>query len=51
MKKTYISPTAETIKMQMAVLAPASAFGKESDPSKGINDESGVLGHSDDFDW
>ena len=46
MKKTYITPSAVAIKMQMAVLAPASSLEKSSN---GIDNESSVLGREFDF--
>ena len=48
MKKTYISPVAETIRIEKALLTPASAMGKDSDVV--INDDANVLSRSLDFD-
>ena len=48
MKKTYISPVADIIRIEKALLAPASSFTKNDDVE--INNENDVLSRSFDFD-
>ena len=49
MKKTYINPEIDIVKIHSQQLLSGSTMGKESDTK--ITSESDVLGHDDDFDW
>ena len=49
MKKTYIIPEMETVKIHAQQLLAGSAMAKVTDEN--INDENDVLGRNNNFEW
>ncbi len=49
MKKTYIIPEMEIVKIHAQQLLAGSAMAKETDAN--IDDENDVLGRNNNFDW
>lgn len=50
MKKTYINPELEVVKLQTMQMLAASLI-LDDDPSNYVTDDSEILGREDDFDF
>ena len=48
MKKTYMKPVAEAIRVEKALLSQTSSVGLNNTE---VNNETNLLGHDDEFDW